>query len=74
MTNGIFLTQHNQEIAQWAFPRERVGSGHETMVEWVAPLMAIADGVCAWTVTLLEALLLGGHTWQVVCIMVFQVL
>ena len=24
--------------------------------------------------TKLEALLLGGHTWQVVCIMVFQVL
>ena len=33
MTNGILLTQHNQEIAQWSpdpFPRERVGSGHET--------------------------------------------
>ena len=26
-----------------------------------------------WTVALLEALLLGGHTWQVVCIVVFQV-
>ena len=26
-----------------------------------------------WTVALLEALLLGGHTWQVVCTMVFQV-
>ena len=27
------LTRHNQEIAQWSpdpFPRERVGSGHET--------------------------------------------
>ena len=33
MTNGILLTRHNQEIAQWSpdpFPRERVGSGHET--------------------------------------------
>ena len=33
MTNGILLTQHNQEIAQWSpdpFSRERVGSGHET--------------------------------------------
>ena len=26
-----------------------------------------------WTVALLEALLLGGHTWQVVCTVVFQV-
>ena len=35
MTNGILLTRHNQEIAQWLpdpFPRERVGSGHETTV------------------------------------------
>ena len=34
MTNGILLTQHNQEVAQWSpdpFPRERVGSGHETI-------------------------------------------
>ena len=33
MTNGILLTRHNQEIAQWSpdlFPRERVGSGHKT--------------------------------------------
>ena len=33
MTNSILLTRHNQEIAQWSpdpFPRERVGSGHET--------------------------------------------
>ena len=33
MTNGILLTQHNQEIAQWSpdpFPREREGSGHKT--------------------------------------------
>ena len=33
MTNGILLTRHNQEIAQWSpdpFPRERVGSGDET--------------------------------------------
>ena len=33
MTNGILLTRHNQEIAQWSpdpFPRERVRSGHET--------------------------------------------
>ena len=33
MTNGILLTRHNQEITQWSpdpFPRERVGSGHET--------------------------------------------
>ena len=33
MTNVILLTQHNHEIAQWSpdpFPRERVGSGHET--------------------------------------------
>ena len=33
MTNGILLTRHNQEIAQWSpdpFHRERVGSGHET--------------------------------------------
>ena len=33
MTNGILLTQHNQEIAQWSpdpFPHERVGSGHDT--------------------------------------------
>ena len=36
MTNGILLTRHNQEIAQWSpdpFPRERVGSGHETMMK-----------------------------------------
>ena len=36
MTNGILLTRHNQEIAQWSpdpFPRERVGSGHETTLE-----------------------------------------
>ena len=26
-----------------------------------------------WAVALLEALLLGGHMWQVVCIMVFYV-
>ena len=35
MSNGILLTQHNQEIAQWSpdpFPRERVGSGHETSI------------------------------------------
>ena len=35
MTNGILLTRHNQEIAQWSpdpFPRERVGSGNETSV------------------------------------------
>ena len=33
MTNGILLTRQDQEIAQWSpdpFPRERVGSGHET--------------------------------------------
>ena len=33
MTNGILLTWHNQEIAQWSpdpFPHERVGSGPET--------------------------------------------
>ena len=33
MTNGILLTRHNQKIAQWSsdpFPRERVGSGHES--------------------------------------------
>ena len=33
MTNGILLTRHNQEIAQWSpdpFPHKRVGSGHET--------------------------------------------
>ena len=40
------------------------------MVGWVAPLVTVADG--AGTVTLLEALLLGGHMWQVVCIVVFQ--
>ena len=35
MTNGILLTQHNQEITQWSpdpFPCERVGSGLETKV------------------------------------------
>ena len=40
MTNGILLTQHNQEITQWSpdpFPRERVGSGHETMNLLVHP-------------------------------------
>ena len=34
MTNGILLTRHNQEIAQCSpdpFPRERVGSGDETV-------------------------------------------
>ena len=37
MTNGILLTRHNQEIAQWSpdpFPRERVGSGHETRLDY----------------------------------------
>ena len=37
MTNGILLTQHNQEIAQWSpdpLPRERVGSGHETTLDY----------------------------------------
>jgi len=38
-------------------------------VGWVAPLVAVADG--AKNVALLEALLLGGHMWQMVCIMVF---
>ena len=36
MTNGILLTRRNQEIAQWSpdpFPRERVGSGHETRAQ-----------------------------------------
>ena len=35
MTNGILLTRHNQEIAQWLpdrFPHERVGSGHEAII------------------------------------------
>ena len=35
MTNGILLTQYNQEITQWSpdpFHHERVGSGHETRV------------------------------------------
>ena len=33
MTNGIFLTRHNQKITQWSpdpFPHKRVGSGYET--------------------------------------------
>ena len=33
MTNGILLTRHNREIAQWSpdpFPCERVGSWHKT--------------------------------------------
>ena len=37
MTNDILLTRHNQEIAQWSpdpFPRERVGSGHETKFDY----------------------------------------
>ena len=41
MTNGILLTRHNQEIAQWSpdpFPRERVGSGHETNNLCASPL------------------------------------
>ena len=41
MTNSILLTQQNQEIAQWSpdpFPRERVGSGHETTGCWRAVL------------------------------------
>ena len=32
------LTRHNQGIAQWSpdpFPRERVGSGHETSSAWL---------------------------------------
>ena len=32
-SESLLLTQHNQESAQWPadpFPRERVGSGHET--------------------------------------------
>ena len=42
MTNGILLTRHNQEIVQWSpdpFPRERVGSGHETSLQsdWSVP-------------------------------------
>ena len=47
MANGILLTRHNQEIAQWSpdpFPLERVGSGHETTQStviatesWVGP-------------------------------------
>ena len=35
MTIVTLLTQHNQEIAQWSpdpFPRERVGSEHETRI------------------------------------------
>ena len=39
---------------------------HQVLVGWVDTLIAVADG--AGTVALLEALLLGGHTWQVVCI------
>ena len=42
------------------------------MVGWVAPLVPLLTVL--WTVALLEALLLGGHTWQLVSIMVFQVL
>ena len=33
-SQSIVLTRHNQESAQWSpdpFPRERVGSGHETI-------------------------------------------
>ena len=42
------------------------------MVGWVAPLVPLLTVL--WTVALLEALLLGSHTWQLVSIMVFQVL
>ena len=41
MTNGILLTRHNQEIAQWSpdpFPHERVGSGDETTPHPDSPL------------------------------------
>ena len=31
MTNGILLTQHDQEITQCSPDAERVGSGHETI-------------------------------------------
>ena len=46
MTNDILLTRHNQEIAQWSpdpFPRERVGSGHETIV--VCTSLGLPEGV-----------------------------
>ena len=52
MTNGILLTRHNQEIAQWSpdpFPHERVGSGHETIEERALVEYVMGKGfVASW--------------------------
>ena len=48
---AFLLTQHNQEIAQWSpdpFPRERVGSGHETTISIAGKAPYLEYGSQVW--------------------------